>query len=120
MTLRLSTKLAEWVEEDLPPMLMGDKIEFELSVELHPQAGPVCMVIFFAPGPLLGTTILAASQLENPAQITRDGLTQVLAGMLKMVSDERTKQLSPGGMGTQTIHPTNGAPGAPGGHLRGL
>lgn len=117
MTLRLSTKLADWIDEELPSLLLGDRAEFDLSIVMGPQ-GPLAVVILFAPGPVLGTTMLAMAQMENPAGVTREGVNQMCAGLIKMLGDERTKQLSAGN-GTPT-HPSNEPPGPPGGHLRGL
>lgn len=117
MTLRLSTKLATWIDEELPPLLLGDKAEFELVIAMGPQ-GPLVIVTLFAPGPVLGSTMLAVAQMENPAAVTKEGINQMLAGLIRMLADERTKQLSVGN-GTP-IHPSNEPPGPPGGHLRGL
>ncbi len=119
MTLRLTDKWAGWIEEDLPPLLLGDKVEYELIPGLG-QQGPAMLIVFYAPGPLLGTMMHAMSEVPNPGAITKENLAGVLRGMVDMLAQERTKQLSQGGSGPIPHPSTNGGPVPPGGHLRGM
>lgn len=119
MTLRLTDKWVGWIEEDLPILLLGDQVEYELIPGVG-QQGPAMLIIFYAPGPILGTTMHAMAEVPNPGGINQEALGGVLRGLVDMLAQERTNQLRQAAQAPSPTHPVNGGPVPPGGHLRGV
>lgn len=107
MSLRLTQEWVEWIDDFLPTITQ-DKVRYDLGLVLNPENGaPAVVLTFFAPGPLLGTTMHSIAILPNPGNVAQENIQQVLRGMVEALAQERTKQLTQMAQGA-------GPPGGPG------
>lgn len=97
-TLRVSDRWIEWIEETLPGLALGDQITYEVTfilAEVAPgQQAPAMLLTLFCPGVVLGTTSHTIAILPNPGGATKEGLTNILTGMVEQIRQERTRILS--------------------------
>lgn len=95
MSRRITTRIEDWVEAALAEQntAPGEQVTWDSSFALTPD-GPTMLMVFFMPGPVLGSTVQTVVMLQHVQSATEFDLTETVRNVLEHLRQERSKALS--------------------------
>jgi hypothetical protein len=88
--MRISDRLAPWIEESVERYALGDNVSWELTM-LPTQGGLITGVIFYLPSMILGEILTGVTPINNAVTISPDEIDAIVHGSLEQMRQSRSQ-----------------------------
>ena len=93
MAERLLDRLESYVHSCIDEVDLGDGLQWDLAIFLHPQHGTMVYSCFAIPGAVLGTYVTRGTALINPWGLNSETLKDVFVQNMRSLQEDRSRQL---------------------------